>query len=193
MNANNHPSSNSVRKRQGPDLKAYEVSQFAPHLFCHPASVGLGCGLSTLALITGIPPERLAASHPAKHCSDNFMVGFLRKRGYRVLPLTPRKLIGARLKVDRKHVILLSQLFSQTEGTWGLIFAEFYFHGFQAYELSALAFLNRPILSAYLIIHPSWRVETVTGNLPSNRHRRPKWKVRNMVRGSEFSTWNTWG
>jgi hypothetical protein len=193
MNDNCYPSSESVRKRRGPDLEAYEVSQFAPHLFCHSASVGLGCGVSTLALITGIPPERLAASHPVKHCTDNFMVGFLRKRGYRVLPLTPRKLVSARLKAGHRHVILLSQLFSATEGTWGVIFADTYYHAFKSYELSQLAFLNRPILSAYLVIHPSWRIGRNTKHHTSHLHRKPKWKIRDVVKGCEFSTWSAWG
>ncbi len=168
------------------------MSQFAPHLFCHSASIGLGCGVSTLALITGIPPERLAKSHPAKHCTDAFMVGLLRKRGYRVLPLTPRKLVGARLKVGCGHVILLSQLFSETEGTWGVIFADIYYHNFRAYELSQLSFLNRPILSAYLVVHPNWCIRTSIKHQASHLHRRPRLKVRDMVKGCEFSSWKKW-
>ena len=38
-----------------------------------------------------------------------------------------------------------------------MIFNWTYYHNFQSYALDALSFLNKPILSAYLVVHPKWR------------------------------------
>jgi hypothetical protein len=53
--------------------------------------------------------------------------------------------------------VLISQLFRPNEGTWGVIFNWTYYHNFPSYALDALSFLNKPILSAYLVAHPKWQ------------------------------------
>lgn len=109
-------------------------------------------------MITGVPPERVAAAHVGNHYADSFMVRFLKRRGYRVLRLTPLSIAGAHSKIGAEHVVLISQKFRRHEATWGVIFGATYYHNFDSYGLSGLAFLNKPILSAYLVVHPTWRI-----------------------------------
>ena len=115
-----------------------------------------------MALITGVPPEVIRAQSGRRHYSDAFMVGFLQARGFRTLRLTPNLLVKAGTTVGPDHVLLISQLFRPREGTWGVIFGELYYHNFEVYALSGRAFLNKPILSGYLVIHPKWRIACVT-------------------------------
>lgn len=98
------------------------------------------------------------------------MTRFLRARNFQALRLTPSLLTEAKSKIRADHVLLVSQLFRRGEGTWGVVFEDFYYHNFQGYVLSSLAFLNKPILSAYVVFHPKWRINYST--------RKPKAKPR---------------
>jgi hypothetical protein len=140
------------------DFNPFAASFFAPHLFWGSIRSGLGCGASALALITGIAPEIIASENGGAHYSDRFMTRFLRARMFRTLRLTPALVSQAKSSIGSYHVLLVSQLLRSGEGTWGVVFADFYYHYFDAYALSALSFLNKPILSAYLVFHQEWRI-----------------------------------
>jgi hypothetical protein len=175
------------------DFAPFAASFFAPHLFSGSVRSQLGCGASALALITGVPPEIISARNGGTHYSDRFMTWFLRMRNFRTLRLTPRLVTGARTKIGVSHVLLVSQLFRPREGTWGVIYADFYYHNFEAYALSSLAFLNKPIMSAYLVIHPKWRV----GYAIKESTQRPSAKGRqltlaSMCKHSEFTHLRSW-
>lgn len=144
------------------DFSPFAASFFAPHLFSGSVRSQLGCGASALALITGVAPEIIFAQNHGPHYSDRFMTRFLRARNHRTLRLTPRIVTGAKNKIGQDHVLLVSQWFRPDEGTWGVIYGGFYYHNFDAYELSALAFLNKPIMSAYVVIHPTWQISSAT-------------------------------
>ena len=140
------------------DFSPYATSYFAPHLYCGPVRSGLGCGACALALITGVAPEIIASQNGGAHYSDRFMIRFLKARNFRTLRLTPNLVTGAKNEIGADHVLLVSQLFRRAEGTWGVVFEDFYYHNFQAYVLSSLSFLNKPILSAYVVFHPKWLI-----------------------------------
>jgi hypothetical protein len=146
----------SYRGRRA-DFSNYAASFFNPYLFSGTARSVIGCGASALALLTGAAPEGIAKINRRAHYSDGFMVRFLRDRKFSVLQLTLCNLSAATPKIGTSHVLLLSQLFRPNEGTWGVIFNGTYYHNFQSYSLDALSFLNKPILSAYLVVHPKWR------------------------------------
>jgi hypothetical protein len=121
------------------------------------------------------------------------MTRFLRARNFRTLRLTPRMVTGARTKIGAGHVMLVSQLFRPGEGTWGVVYADFYYHNFDVFALSALAFLNKPIMSAYLVIHPKWRI----GYATKKSTQRPCVKGRqltlaSMRKHSEFTYLRSW-
>ena len=57
-----------------------------------------------------------------------------------------------------------------------MIFNETYYHNFQSYALEVLSFLNKPILSAYLVVHPKWRRYGLVkeGSIPNPRAKTDK-------------------
>jgi len=157
------------------DFNLYAASCFIPHLFTDPKRERLGCGACTLALLTGARPESIAAKNGKAHYSDEFMVGFLRTRGFQTLRLTMCNLSARSSKLGRAHVILTSQLFRRNEGTWGVIHGDVYYHNFSFYALERLAFLNQPLLSAFLVVHPRWRIDAIepaSGNGKPNSGRK---------------------
>jgi hypothetical protein len=141
------------------DFSRYATSCFTPYLFTGSARTRLGCGACALALLTGVRPEAIAARNGGPHYPDDFMVRFLRTRGFKVLRLTMCNLSARASKLGNAHVILISQLFRKNEGTWGVIHNGLFYHNFSSYNLETMAFLNQPILSAYLIVHPRWRFD----------------------------------
>jgi hypothetical protein len=139
------------------EFAKYAASVFNPYLWCGPFKSPVGCGASALALLTGIAPEAITKKNGSEHYSDGFMVRFLRIRGFSVLNLTLCNLSATSSKIGREHVVLLSQLFRKNEGTWGVIHNDTYYHNFSNYLLDTLSLLRKPILSAYLVVHPRWR------------------------------------
>lgn len=187
-----HGRNNNTGRRA--DFEPFAASFFAPHLYTGIGRAGVGCGAGALALITGVPPEKVAAEHVGNHYADSFMVRFLNRRGYRVLSLTPFSIVGAHSKIGTDHVVLISQLFRRYEATWGVIFGNTYYHNFDSYSLSGLAFLNKPILSAYLVVHPTWRIAEQpkpTATAVKSRGG-PRLKLRAIRKGAEFSWRREW-
>ena len=139
------------------DFASYATSCFNPFLFS--AADGLsGCGASALGLLTGIPPANFAAKMPDKHYPDEFMLRSLRRLGFRVLRLTQCNLSQHTSGVNSRHVLLLSQLFQENEATWIVLFNGVCYHNFDVYSLEGLSFLNKPLLSAYVVFHPKWQI-----------------------------------
>jgi hypothetical protein len=146
------------------DFSNYTVSFFNPYLFTGELRSRLGCGPAALALLTGLPPEVVAAKNGGQHTSDAFVLRFLRARGYSMLPLTQCNVSNSDQSIGANHVVLLSQLFRKNESTWGIIFGDHYYHNFVEYDVSSLSLLNKPILTAYLVMHWRWRLLPVTAD-----------------------------
>ena len=91
------------------------------------------------------------------------------------------------------HVLLISQLFRREEGTWGIVFGDFYFHNFGIYSLSTLSLLKKPLLSAYMVIHPKWlfgsAVKKPAPQLPAKERRLTVAKLRKQSCFSQLRTW----
>lgn len=143
------------------EFRRYAVSCFNPFLFSDPASELRGCGAGALALLTGVAPEKISAKNGGIHYPDDFMRRFLRQHGFRTLQLTQCNLSSAEDYVGTDHVILLSQLFKRNEATWGVTFGGMYYHNFSLFSMNALSVLNKPVLSAYIVIDPRWRTPPV--------------------------------
>jgi hypothetical protein len=175
------------------DFSPYAASFFAPHLFCGSVRSALGCGASALALITGVAPEIIASQNNGSHYSDPFIVRFLRMRRFRTLRLTQNMMTGAKNNLGPDHVLLVSQLFRHGEGTWGVVFENFYYHNFQVYALSALAFSNKPILSAYVVFHRKWRINYETEKpKPRPRAKGLQPTLASLSKHCEFTQLRTW-
>jgi hypothetical protein len=98
------------------------------------------------------------------------------------MPLTMCNLSVAKARLGKQHVILVSQLFRRNEATWGIIFNSAYYHNFEVYSLEALSFLNKPILSAYVVYHSKWQAFL----LPAEPRRKSQSTARAVI-GKPFS------
>lgn len=142
------------------DYGRYATAVFNPFLFTGSSRGNRGCGATTLALLTGVLPDTIARqNYYQSHFDDAFMVQFLHRRGFTVLPLTQCTVSASDSLLGNSHVLLLSQLFRKNEATWGVIFGGVYYHNFDLYYLDQLSLLNKPALSAYLLSHPLWRLD----------------------------------
>lgn len=137
------------------DFSRYATTCFTPTLFGRPEYALAGCGASALALLTGIPPANFITKN--KHYSDGFMLRSLRQRGFHTVRLTQCNVSKHSKGISDLHVILVSQLFRQNEATWVVVFNRSCYHNFSVYSLEALSFLNKPILSAYVLSHQKWQ------------------------------------
>lgn len=161
------------------DFTKYAASRFNPFLFSSTIASLQGCGATALALLTGVDPALIAKMNQGPNYSDAFMLKFLRLRAFRVQALTQCNLTQATGAITSTHVLLASQLFTENEATWSVIYGGVLFHNFELLTASTLCFLNKPLLTAYLIHHPSWnldpaphirrRVETTGRGMPSGR------------------------
>lgn len=144
--------------RRRVDFSKYSVAFFNPHLFVGSGRSLCGCGASALSTLTGVPPHIIAAKNGQRHYPDRFMRSFLRQRGFSVVPLTLCSVSVGNAGLGDQHVLLISQLFKRNEATWGLVFNSMYYHNFEIYSLEALSFLNKPVLTAYVVSHLKWRL-----------------------------------
>lgn len=139
------------------DFKQFAASCFTPFLYHPPVRQLLGCGATALALLTGIPPQQIGIKKRGAHYSDAFMLRFLRRNGFRTMELTFANRAKAKSKIDDSHVLLLSQWFRHNEGTWVVLHNGTCYHNFDMYTLESLSFVNKPLLSAYVVVHPRWQ------------------------------------
>ncbi len=144
----------SNRRRE---VKSLTAVCFEPHLFIARERGHICCGASTLALLTGIPPERIAKKlNRWKHYPDWVMLKFLRSHGFSLHRITSDLVINGG-KITTQHVVLISQLLRKGEGTWGVMFGGLFWHNFEMFEVSGLSLLNQPMLTAYIVAHPKYR------------------------------------
>lgn len=133
----------------------YKVTKFNPYLF--DRSWSYGCGRTALSTLTGVAPYKFVEQ---KNYTDKYMIRELVDRNFVVLPITnadvtqtPQFIVS---HIKESHVILASQLAIKGEGTWSAYYGGYSFHNFAVEELKPLEFLNRPLLSAYVIFHSKW-------------------------------------
>tara|TARA_R110000868_G_scaffold269412_1_gene528784 strand:+ start:454 stop:939 length:486 start_codon:yes stop_codon:yes gene_type:complete len=138
----------------------YRVNKFNFTLF-DPFLYGtFGCGANALACVTGKNPKNFLQK--SGHYSDEFMVKQLRKNNINVLKLTKSNLTNdkkASIKIDDRHVLLISQLFSKGEASWVIHHAGMFIHNFETDKCSYWHLLNFPIVSAYVLFKKKWRDE----------------------------------
>jgi hypothetical protein len=143
------------------NFNRYVAACFNPYLFAHPTQALHGCGASALALLTGIAPATIAKGRRGLHWPDACMLRFLHRHGFATIRLTQCNLTRPPLnEVGPRHVLLISQLFALNEGTWIVIFNGRAYHNFEIYQQESLSFLNKPILSAYVVVKPEWRQDS---------------------------------
>jgi len=152
------------------NFESYSAYCFRPYLFTDEVRGKFGCGASALALLTGALPESIARENNSTHYPDQFMVRFLRRHGFDVQKLTQANIANALSGIENNHVLLLSQMYRKREATWGVVMNGWYFHNFEIYFLNSLTLLRKPVVSAYLIRHTTWRnCSLVSEEAPTKR------------------------
>ena len=126
---------------------------------------GGGCGAYALAMLTHAPTCEFRVQNKRRsHYSDRFMVKTLRERGYTVRPLKWKELnsdayIGS--PIDERHVILYSQIMCKREASWMILHDNRSYHNFDVRTPMLHSFFAKPVLTAYVVFHPSWREQPV--------------------------------
>lgn len=121
------------------------------------------CGGYALHAITKIPYKDLKHLGKDGHWSTRLMLSFLRKKNYKVIPITIGNTVDAhdydgpiKPELSNMHVILLEQRSYRYSNTWSVLFNGIRYHSGEVLEVNGTTFLNYPIVAAYLIYHPKW-------------------------------------
>jgi hypothetical protein len=155
---------NGYYRKRPIDWDSFKVSVFIPHLFFDDEHGG--CGANTLALLTGIPPLRIRNTNRKNSgdWKDSFMAKFLKKQGFRVIPLTKCDVSAdscgfTNNNIKDTHVLMISQLLGKNIASWSVVHNSLWYHNFQTCSFNSLNLVNNPTLTCYLICHPKWKIK----------------------------------
>ena len=163
------------------DYDSFEVPLFKfPNV--NPFAHCGGCGASALRNLGCDPFEVRLLHGSSRKFSDKFMVNFLRKKGYKVIPITQclvsntPNIRPSDNIIRHSHVVLMCQLYHKNEASWTVAYQGELMHNNEVTELYPMEFVNRPILSAYMIFHPAWKTIPAQQTKPIyvNQQRRKK-------------------
>jgi hypothetical protein len=150
-------------KKQKVNWNQYKSPNFMPPTKELPhEDVNGSCGTYALHILTGIPLKVLAREfkRPNQCWTDRRMLRFLRLLGFTVIPITLGTTcevpLGRKVKLSNMHVILCSQHYCETEGTWTVIFRNQEFHSGEVVNWTAVDQFNCPVDTAYMVWHPKW-------------------------------------
>lgn len=150
-------------RKKAIDWADYTVDLFVPHLYTNYSG---GCGANALSLLTGVPPHHILNTNREnrKHWKDSFMIGFLKKHGFKVFPLTKcevTNVAGAYVcdSIGNQHILLLSQLMGKNTASWTVVYNELMYHNFETVSFKGLNLVNSPSLTVYVVFRPEWRSE----------------------------------
>lgn len=148
------------------DFSKFECQKFPLTLF-DPAIFGLaGCGYNLLASIVGkespFDIRKLNKSKNKESCEDKFILWYLRKHGFKVLPLTKCNLTNTKSVyldgvVKPYNVFISSNLVRKNEASWFINYQHYMLHNQEILPVKSLDFLNFPIMSAFLIWHKKYK------------------------------------
>lgn len=145
------------------NFDSFAINKFVPHIYDSYTHTSINCGSSTLALLTGINPFHISALNKNRdHTSDKFMISFLKSNGFKIAKLTQCSVSNNRTRIMENnikyyHVLLVSQLVLRNECSWSVINDQYDYHGFLVNLLKPLEFVNRPIITSYLLFHKKYK------------------------------------
>lgn len=142
------------------DYASFQVRKFIPFLY-NEIYVQAGCGATLLSLLTGENPFfiRNKNEHDKYDWKDEFLLRFLKKRKFAIIPIKMLEVTNfdsCENPITSKHVIIISQIFNRKDSSWSCIYAGRIYHNFVVSNFDSYEFLNRPIISSYLVWHNSW-------------------------------------
>lgn len=140
-------------------FEAFKSEKFVPHLFGPQATLS-GCGATALGLLTGVNPLHLPRK---KDWSSRFMIGFLHKYGFETAKLTKCNLTvfnTTTYPIGSRHVALVAIKLIKHQASWIVVHNYKTYHNFEINDFNPYELMNHPIVSMYLITHPSWKETT---------------------------------
>lgn len=151
-------------RENGTDFSLYTADVFRPHLF-NSSYADFGCGPCTLSLLTGLPPSQAATKVNPLNTPDDKLLQVLEKYGIEHFGITKCEMTNdpvlVRNQITELHVLLVSQLWRRNEASWGVMYDNIFYHNFRPCGTNVLDFVNRPILSAYVLFNPTWKLTNI--------------------------------
>lgn len=148
------------------DFTKFECQKF-PFTLYDSALYGLsGCGYNLLASIVGKESpydiRRLNRSKNKESCEDKFILWYLRKHQFKILPLTKCNLTNTQSMyldgvIKPYNVFISSNLVRKNEASWFAGFSKYWIHNQEILPMQPLDPLNFPTLSAYLLWHKKYQ------------------------------------
>jgi hypothetical protein len=147
-------------KDNNTNFALYKADYFRPYLFFSGFYESFGCGPCTLSLLTGLSPTSAILRVDPRNTSDKSLLKALAECEIQNFPITKCEMtndpVSVASSITNQHVLLLSQLWRRNEASWGVMYNDVMYHNFKPCSVSNLDFLNRPILSAYVLFKPEW-------------------------------------
>ena len=142
------------------NVKRNFVAYRSPFFVPYTGDSTYSCGLDAYRTLTWKDPPR----YTSRLSTDRQMVSALRKDGIKVIPLTVCRVTNREILSNlilETHVVLISQMFKKNEGSWCVLYDGRIYHNCsdETDSFRMLEFINRPILSAYILWRKKWAVK----------------------------------
>lgn len=142
--------------------------KFNPHIFGKDWD-RVGCGITTLSLITGEHPEILSSRYKkeAKDFPDKVMISHLENKKIKVfqLHLSATGKFNPLQQVCDENIILATVRMTEKEATWVVLYRGIMWHNFVGLEMNVTTLINYPIKSAYVLMKKEWIKKTKKPNV----------------------------
>lgn len=135
-------------------LARYIAPNFTPH-----KTFAVSCGEQALQVITGKGFTRRENQLYRDTLRRNHMTSILRKRGYKVFPLSLCRVTNCfypKNTVLDSHLVLNVQIFKRNEASWSICHKNMYCHNGVWEASKILEFINRPVIASYVVWHKKW-------------------------------------
>lgn len=135
---------------------------FTPSIYSKDLFSLYGCGSLAAAFICGDKPQDiLKANRNRPHFSEKFMVNYLKKKKYKVVPLFKNVYKNKKFdqfveRIKPYHVILASIRLDERNASWVVINNSLIWHNMTAIKLKELDTFNYPIIDCYVVFHKKW-------------------------------------
>ena len=120
------------------------------------------CGEDAYYTLTGKTFTKKQQQEYKNELTPKQMLQLLRKNGYTVIPLSICKVTNTKYNkiltntIKENHVVLNRQLMYRGESSWSITTRNLYCHNKYWERPHLTEFINRPIISSYLVWHKKW-------------------------------------
>lgn len=144
------------------DFFKYRMTVWFPHGSTSLKGVSrvAGCGPSTISYLTGEHPLILKRHFGEEGISEDKMATHLRSFGFEITRVSDRMLKHndgvMTTPLTPYHVVLVSMRATANKNTWAIMFGDTIIHNWERIPLNRMTFANHPIISMFVLWHPSW-------------------------------------